>query len=105
MHIGVAVGKIAVAGSEELACELIDFVGIFGGEVVFFPVVVQDVVELEAVGFVDVAQFPAFGCCERGTEARGKDDGCVGMLLIVQEGGQEGFAVFPVGCFLPCEIG
>ena len=70
MHIGVAMGKIAVAGSEELAGELIDFVGIFDGEVVFFPVVVQDVVELEAVGFVDVAQFPAVGCGEGGTQAR-----------------------------------
>ncbi len=70
MHIGVAMGKIAVAGSEELAGELIDFVGIFDGEVVFFPIVVQDVVELEAVGFVDVAQFPAVGCGEGGTQAR-----------------------------------
>ena len=70
MHIGVAVGKVAVASPEELACELIDFVGIFDDEVIFFPVVVQDVVELEAVGFVDVAQFPAVGCGEGGTQAR-----------------------------------
>ena len=87
MHIGVAIGKVAVAGPEELAGELIDFVGIFGGEVVFFPVVVQDVVELEAVGFVDVAQFPAVGCGECRTETRGEDDGCVGALLFAQKGG------------------
>ena len=37
MHIGVAVGKVAVAGPEELAGELIDFVGIFGSEVIFLP--------------------------------------------------------------------